>query len=234
MHARIMGGMHILLAEDEHALGQWLSRALAQTGHRVEWCDDGRLVESALLATHHDVLILDLGLPGRSGMEVLRRLRERDQRLPVLVLTARDALSDRVNALNDGADDFLSKPFELAELEARLTALIRRAHGVEHPRFSCGPLVFDTRTRRFVMGAEALPLSPREHAMLMALIVRQGEPLSRQAVMDRVFGDEEDVLPSAIDVLVHRLRKRLDGSGVGIHTYRGLGYVLEMDAPEQP
>lgn len=226
--------MRILLAEDEHALGEWLSKALAQSGHRVDWRDDGRLVETALATGDHDVLVLDLGLPGRSGTEVLRRLRERDVRLPVLVLTARDSLSDRVNTLNLGADDFLPKPFELAELEARLTALVRRARGSEHPRLACGPLAFDTVKRQFTLGAETLQLSPREHALLDALILRAGEPLSRQQVMERVFSDDEDVLPSAIDVLVHRLRKRLEHSGVRIQTYRGLGYVLESDTSGQP
>lgn len=226
--------MRILLAEDEHALGEWLSKALEQSGHRVDWRDDGRLVERALADAHHDVLVLDLGLPGRSGLEVLRRLREQDQRLSVLVLTARDSLSDRVNTLNLGADDFLPKPFELAELEARLTALVRRARGSEHPRLACGPLAFDTAKRQFTLGAETLQLSPREHALLGALILRSGEPMPRQQVMERVFSDDEDVLPSAIDVLVHRLRKRLEHSGVRIQTYRGLGYVLESDPPGQP
>ena len=226
--------MRILLAEDEHALGEWLSKALEQSGHRVDWRDDGRLVERALADAHHDVLVLDLGLPGRSGLEVLRRLREQDQRLPVLVLTARDSLSDRVNTLNLGADDFLPKPFELAELEARLTALVRRARGSEHPRLACGPLAFDTAKRQFTLGTETLQLSPREHALLGALVLRSGEPMPRQEVMERVFSDDEDVLPSAIDVLVHRLRKRLEHSGVRIQTYRGLGYVLESDPPGQP
>lgn len=225
--------MRILLAEDEHALGEWLTKALEQSGNRVDWRDDGRLVERALVDHDYDAVVLDLGLPGRSGDEILRRLRAQDKRLPVLILTARDSLADRVNALNEGADDFLVKPFALAELEARLTALVRRARGSEHPRFACGPLLFDTVSRQFTLGAENLSLSPREHALLKALIQRSGEPLSRQQVMDRVFSDEEDVQPSVIDVLVHRLRKRLDHSGVRIQTYRGLGYVLELDSPGQ-
>ncbi|MFM2276018.1 MAG: hypothetical protein RL211_1890 [Pseudomonadota bacterium] len=223
--------MRILLAEDEHALGEWLAKALEQSGYRVDWRDDGRLVERALVDHDYDAVILDLGLPGRSGNDILRRLRAQDKRLPVLILTARDSLTERVNTLNEGADDFLVKPFALAELEARLTALMRRARGNEHPRFACGPLQFDTVSRQFTLGLEILPLSPREHALLKALIQRSGEPLSRQQVMDRVFSDEEDVQPSVIDVLVHRLRKRLDQSGVRIQTYRGLGYVLELGSP---
>jgi two-component system response regulator TctD len=226
--------MHILLAEDEHSLGEWLTKALEQSGNRVDWRDDGRLVEQALVEVDYDALILDLGLPGRSGGEILRRLRARDQRLPVLILTARDSLTERVNSLNEGADDFLTKPFALAELEARLTALVRRARGSEHPRFACGPLMFDTVLRQFSLGSDTLALSPREHALLKALIQRSGEPMSRQQVMDRVFHDDEDVQPTVIDVLVHRLRKRLDHSGVRIHTYRGLGYVLESDSSGQP
>jgi two-component system response regulator TctD len=229
-----MVAMHILLGEDEPALGEWLSKALEQSGHRVDWRDDGRLVEQALAVVDYDVLVLDLGLPGRSGSDVLRRLRAQDRRLPVLVLTARDSLGDRVNTLNQGADDFLTKPFQLAELEARLTALVRRARGSEHPRFACGPLTFDAVTRQFSLNQQHLLLSPREHAVLKALMLRSGEPLSRQQVMDRVFSDEQDVQASVIDVLLHRLRKRLEHSGVRIHTYRGLGYVLEPDPASQP
>ena len=219
--------MRILLAEDEHALGEWLSKALAQSGHRVDWRDDGRLVEPALASGDHDVLVLDLGLPGRSGTEVLRRLREQDQRLPVLVLTARDSLSDRVNTLNLGADDFLPKPFELAELEARLTALVRRARGSEHPRFACGPLGYDSATKQFRLQHEPLTLTPREHAVLRALIQHPAEPLSKRELLERVFSDEQDVNPEAIEVLVHRLRKRLEASPVRITTLRGMGYLLE-------
>ncbi|MHA7600417.1 response regulator [Alicycliphilus denitrificans] len=225
--------MRILLAEDERPLGEWLAKALEQGGCRVDWCDDGRLVERALAGRDYDALVLDLGLPGRDGGTILRRLRARDERIPVLVLTARDTLGERVRSLNEGADDFLAKPFELAELEARLTALVRRARGSEHPRLACGPLQFDTVTRQFTLSAEPLQLSPREHALLKALVQRSGEPLTRQQAMDRVFGDDEDVQPSVIDVLLHRLRKRLEGSGVRIHTYRGLGYVLELDTPGQ-
>ena len=221
--------MRILLAEDEHALGQWLCKALEQSGFRVDWRDDGRLVTLALKDHDYDAMVLDLGLPGRSGQDILRALRAQDSRLPVLVLTARDSLADRVNTLNEGADDFLAKPFALAELEARLTALVRRARGSEHPRFSCGNLQFDAVTRQFSLNSEILHLSPREHAALKSMIQRSGEPMSREQLMNRVFSDEEDVQPSAMDVLMHRLRKRLEHSGVRIHTYRGLGYALEVD-----
>jgi two-component system response regulator TctD len=219
--------MRILLAEDERALGEWLAKALEQAGIRVDWLDDGRLVERALVEHDYDALVLDLGLPGRGGHEVLQRLRAQDKRLPVLILTARDSLAERVSTLNEGADDFLAKPFALAELEARLTALIRRARGSEHPRFACGPLAYDTVTRQFSLHREPLALSPREQSLLKALLQRSGEPLSKQQIIDRVFSDDDDVLPAVVDVLVHRLRKRLESSGVQVRTYRGLGYALE-------
>ncbi len=221
--------MHILLAEDEHALGEWLSKALAQSGFRVDWLDDGRLAERALIDGDHDALVLDLGLPGLDGASLLRRLRERASPLPVLVLTARDTLAERVALLNLGADDFLPKPFALEELEARLTALVRRARGNAHPRLACGPLQFDTVARHFTLADEVLALTPREQRLLRALIVRSGEPVARQALFDRVFDDEADVQPAALDVLMHRLRRRLEGRGVHIRTYRGLGYALEAD-----
>ncbi len=226
--------MRLLLAEDEHELATWLVRALEQSQFQVDWVDDGRLVRRSLKATKYDALILDLGLPGLGGHEVLADLREADHRLPVLVLTARDSLASRVDTLNLGADDFLAKPFELAELEARLTALVRRSRGAAHPRLACGPLALDTTHRQFTLNGEVLPLSPREHALLSALVSRSGEPLSRQQVMDRIFSDDDDVQTSAIDVLLHRLRRRLEHSGVRIHTYRGLGYVLEQDPAGQP
>lgn len=221
--------MRILLAEDEHTLGTWLCKALEDAGIQVEWVDDGRLADRALQQRDHDALVLDLGLPGMDGHRVLQRLRERDQRLPALILTARDSLAERVEVLNAGADDFLAKPFALAELEARLHALVRRARGVEHPRLACGPLAYDGARRQFMLNGKVLPLSPRELGALRALAQRSGEPLSKQQIIDRVFSDEEDVHPESVEVVVYRLRKRLEGSGVRIVTLRGLGYVLESD-----
>ena len=219
--------MRILLAEDERELATWLVRSLAQSDFQVDWVEDGRMVRRSLRATRYDALILDLGLPGLGGHDVLADLREADMRLPVLILTARDSLIERVSSLHEGADDFLAKPFELAELEARLVALIRRARGSDRPRFSCGPLVYDAGPKQFTLSHEPLTLTPREHAVLRALIQRSGEPLSKQEILDRVFSDEQDVQPDVVEVIVHRLRKRLHASAVGIKTLRGLGYVLE-------
>ena len=219
--------MRILLVEDEHTLGIWLSKALERAGIQVEWVDNARMAEAALQGGDHDAIVLDLGLPDRDGRDLLRDLRARDDRLPALVLTARDSLSEKVNSLNAGADDFLGKPFELAELEARLHALVRRARGIEHPRFACGELSYDVATKRFVLGHEGLQLAPREHAVLRVLVQRSGEPMSKQQILERVFSDEQDVHPEAVEVIIHRLRKRLEGKGVRIATLRGLGYALE-------
>lgn len=221
------GAMRILLAEDERDLATWLVRALADSGFMVDWVDDGRLVRPSLKATRYDALVLDLGLPGLGGHDVLADLRGAGQKLPVLVLTARDSLIERVSTLHEGADDFLAKPFELAELEARLVALIRRARGGDSARFACGPLTYDGASKQFVLAHQALPLPPREHAALRALIQHSGEPLTKQEILERVFPDEAEVSPDAVEVLVHRLRKRLQDSPVSIRTLRGLGYVLE-------
>lgn len=219
--------MRLLLAEDEQPLAEWLVKSLHQSGFRVDWFDDGALALHELLHQDYDALVLDLGLPGLSGRDVLAQLRRRDRRLPVLVLTAQDSLSERIRVLNEGADDFLAKPFALAELEARLTALIRRSRGVEHPRFACGPLGFDGSVRQFTLNDEPLELPRREYSLLKSLLQRSGELLTRQQIMDRVFADDDEVLPAAVDVIVHRLRKRLVHAGVRISTCRGLGYVLE-------
>ncbi|MDD5028786.1 MAG: response regulator [Rhodoferax sp.] len=219
--------MRLLLAEDESELANWLVRALEQSGFQVDWVNDGRMVRVSLKATRYDALILDLGLPGLDGHDVLANLRQADHRLPVLILTARDSLKERVSTLHEGADDFLAKPFELAELEARLTALIRRSRGSEHPRLACGPLNYDPGAKQFTLSHQPLALTPREHAALLALIQHSNEPLSKQEILDRVFSDEQDVHPEAVEVMVHRLRKRLAGSTVRISTLRGLGYVLE-------
>jgi len=221
--------MRILLAEDEHALATWLVQALQQSQFQVDWVNDGRLVRQSLKATRYDALILDLGLPGRDGHDVLAELRDADLRLPVLILTARDSLMERVSTLREGADDFLAKPFELAELEARLQALIRRARGSDHPRFACGPLVYDPVSQQLMLKHVPMSLPPREHAALRALVQHSGEPLSKRDIMERVFSDEVDVQPEAVEVLVHRLRKRLEHTPVHITTLRGLGYVLESN-----
>lgn len=222
--------MRLLLAEDEHELANWLCLALKQSGYIVDWVDDGRLVENSVRQIRYDALILDLGLPGIDGHSVLARLREIDMRLPVLILTARDSLIERVSTLKKGADDFMAKPFSVDELEARLTALIRRARGSEHPRLSCGPLAFDAVTRQFALNDAPLALSKREHALLLALIQCSGEPLPKKDIYDKVFEDDVDAMPEAVEVLIYRVRKKLADTPLHIVTLRGLGYLLEYRA----
>lgn len=225
--------MRLLLAEDEPALAHWLVQALQQSGLQVDWVNNGRLVAPSLRASRYDALVLDLGLPGRDGHDVLEDLRDAGHLLPVLILTARDSLMERVQLLRAGADDFLAKPFELAELEARLLALVRRARGGERPRFTCGPLTWDPLAQQLLLRQQPLTLTPREHALLRTLVQHSGEPMSKRDLLERVFEGDADIQPEAVEVLVHRLRKRLEASGVRISTLRGLGYVLEPD-PESP
>lgn len=219
--------MRLLLAEDEKELADWLCRALKQNGYIVDWVDDGRLVEPSVKQVKYDALILDIGLPGIDGHTVLARLRETDMRLPVLILTARDSIMERVSTLKKGADDFMAKPFSVEELEARLTALIRRARGSEHPRLACGPLQYDATTRQFTLAEQPLSLSKREHTLLLALIQCSGEPLTKKDLFDKIFDDDLEAMPEAVEVLIYRVRKKLEGSPVQIVTLRGLGYLLE-------
>lgn len=220
--------MRILLVEDEQELAHWLARSLAQqSGIVVDWASDGIMADLRLQQEDFDAVVLDLGLPGIDGHAVLERMRERDDRTPVIVLTARDSLAERVGTLKNGADDFLAKPFLLDELEARLQALVRRSRGREHPRLSCGPLQFDLTAQRFSIAGAAFPLTRREHALLLALIQRSGEPVGKQSILDRVFIGDRDVNLQVIEVMVFRLRKKLVGRGVQIVTLRGLGYCLE-------
>ena len=220
--------MRILLVEDEKELATWLTIALAQSDFSVEWANDGLMADNLLACEEFDAVILDLGLPGKSGHAVLASLRAADNRVPVLVLTARDSLAEKVSTLNGGADDFLAKPFAIAELEARLVALVRRSRGRDHARLACGPLVFDPNGKQFLIADTPLPLTPREYALLSALIVRGGEPISKTYLLDRVFSADDDVGTDAIEVLIYRLRKKLAGAGVTIVTMRGFGYCLEV------
>lgn len=219
--------MRILLVEDEHTLGTWLCKALERSGIIVEWVDSARTAVASLGSRAHDVIVLDLGLPDLDGHDLLARIRERDPLVPTLVLTARDTLADKVRAFHTGADDFLAKPFELQELEARLHALLRRARGAQAARLACGPLTYDLASQRFALDGDALALSPREFAVLRVLIQHSGEPMSKQQILERVVSDEKDIQPDAVEVIVHRLRKRLEGTGVRVSTFRGLGYALE-------
>jgi two-component system, OmpR family, response regulator TctD len=223
--------MRILLVEDHAELSRWVAKALQDARLTVECAMDGADADSLLHTQEYALVILDLSLPKMDGLEVLKRMRARGSKTPVLVLTARGGLNDRVQGLNLGADDYLSKPFELAELEARVKALLRRTQGNESIVMSCGALFFDTVSRMFNYGGEPLALTPREHAVLEALITRSGRAVSKEKLFDEVFALDDDANRDAIEIYVHRLRKKLERQEEGrvaITTLRGLGYLLEV------
>lgn len=222
--------MRILLVEDHAELARWLARALRDVYLTVEHASNGADADSLLHTQQYALVILDLSLPKMDGLEVLKRLRARASKTPVLILTARSGVNERVRGLNLGADDYLAKPFELAELEARVKALLRRSQGNEHVVLQCGALAFDTVSRMFVYGAAALALTPREHAVLEALITRAGHVVPKDKLFDQVFTLQDDVSLDAIEIYIHRLRKKLerqDRGRVVILTLRGLGYLLQ-------
>jgi two-component system response regulator TctD len=219
--------VRILLVEDNLQLAEWLARALRHSQFVVDCMHDGVEADHVLMTQTYAAVILDLALPRMNGMEVLRRLRQRGLKVPVLILTAQGAVQDRVQGLNLGADDYLPKPFELSELEARLRAIIRRAHGREHPGIQCASLSYDGNTRLFSLGTQTLALTPREHAVLEVLMLDLGKTVSKDALSEQVFALDQDASADAIEIYIHRLRKKLDGSDVAIVTLRGLGYMLE-------
>ena len=225
--------MRILIVEDNPHLLRSLTLALAQ-GHVVDAVPDGAQADAVLRTERYDVVVLDLGLPKVDGLEVLRRLRARGDRTAVLVLTASGDTDDRVRGLDSGADDYLAKPFELTELEARLRALHRRSLGHASPALQVGRLVYDSMARSFRVDGERLALPPREHQVLEQLITRAGQPLRKRQLADAVSTLDEALNEEALEIYVHRLRRKLAGSGAVIHTLRGLGYVLEAadEAPE--
>lgn len=220
--------MRILLVEDEPDLALWLTRSLEKKGFLIEWSNDGLVAYRRLQIEEFDAVILDLGIPGMDGHTLLSRLRSEDNRSPILILTARDSLADRVDTLESGADDFLPKPFQIEELAARLQALIRRSRGRDKPRLACGPLVYDLSGKRFTLNDAVLQVTPRESEVLRILIQRSGEPVNKQFILERLTDRDDEVINiEAVEVIVHRLRKKLQPSDVQITTLRGIGYCLE-------
>lgn len=226
--------MRILLVEDNIELSRWLSKALHDSNLAVECALNGADADALLHTQEYALVILDMTLPKMDGLEVLRRLRARAGvrgKTPVMILTARGGLEERVQGLNSGADDYLSKPFELTELEARVKALLRRSHGGEAPVHSCGALSFDTVSRMFGYAGAPLALTPREHAVLEALITRAGRAVSKQKLFDEVFALEADANIDAIELYIHRIRKKLESTApdaAAIVTLRGIGYLLQV------
>ena len=220
--------MRLLLAEDNRELAHWLEKALVQNGFAVDCVADGSAADHLLQSEHYALAVLDIGMPVMDGLEVVQRLRKRGQTLPVLLLTARSAVADRVKGLNAGADDYLPKPFELEELDARLRALLRRSEGHVQEHQQLGELLLHDEGY-FSLAGQPLSLTPRETALLTVLMFRRLRPVSRQQLFEQVFSLSDDVSPESIDLYIHRLRKKLLNSQVRITTLRGLGYVLEPD-----
>lgn len=219
--------MRILVAEDDPLLADGLMRALRGAGYATDCVRDGRAADATLAIQQFDLLILDIGLPGLDGFQVLKRARERNIDVPVLILTALDDVENRVRGLDLGADDYLAKPFELAELEARVRALTRRARGNAVTLITHGDLTFDPSQRTATARNQPLELSAREIALLEIFLARIGRVVSKEQIIDLLCQWGEEVSANAVEVYVHRLRKKLEPASVKLATLRGLGYCLE-------
>ncbi len=223
--------VRILLVEDHERLASLVSKGLKAAHFLVEAFARGDEALAALEVAHYDAMILDLGLPDQDGLEVLRRLRGKGLSLPVLILTSRVLVAQRIEGLNAGADDYLTKPFDMAELIARLHALLRRPEIALGSLLTAGNLVFDVGAREASVNAAPFPLTPREAGLLEHLLRRAGKVVPKAMLEDSLYGLQETVSPNTIEVLAHRLRKKLESvdAGVSIHTVRGVGYLLTAE-----
>lgn len=217
--------MRLLLVEDDPLLGDGVCVGLGHEDYTVDWFRNARSAEAALRSEYYDLMVLDLGLPDKSGLEVLQQMRARGDDLPVLILTARDAVSDRVSGLDSGADDYMIKPFDLDELSARLRALLRRRYGRAQSEIRHGEIVLDPAAHSVTLGGKPVDISPREYAVLHLLLENEGKVLSRSRLEDGLYSWDGDVESNAIEVYVHHLRKKL-GSAL-IRTIRGVGYIID-------
>ena len=216
--------MRVLLVEDDRMIGDVVSQSLKDESYAVDWVRDGQAALDTLATQVYDVVLLDLGLPKKDGMEVLRGIRSKNNPVPVLVITARDTLDDRIRGLDSGADDYILKPFEMAELMARMRAVVRRKGGVAGPVLTNGSIALDPATREVELNGVAVALSGREFSLLMALMVRPGPILSRSDLEDRIYGWNEEVESNAVEFIIHALRKKL-GAEV-IKNVRGMGWMV--------
>ncbi|MBI1205428.1 MAG: response regulator [Rhodopseudomonas sp.] len=217
--------MRVLLVEDDPMIGEAVRDALKDASYAVDWVKDGITASTALIGQHYDLLLLDLGLPGQDGLDLLRTIRGNDNPVPLVIVTARDGVHDRIGGLDGGADDYVVKPFEMAELLARIRAVLRRKGGEASPVLSNGVVSLDPATRCAASAdGEPMPLSNREFALLQALMIRPGAILSRGDLEDRVYGWGEEVESNAVEFLIHSLRKKLGSHA--IKNVRGVGWMV--------
>ena len=221
--------MRVLLVEDDPMIGDAIQGALKDASYAADWVKDGQTALTTLGCQHYDLVLLDLGLPSKDGLEVLASIRAKDNPIPLLIITARDGLDDRLRGLDGGADDYVSKPFQMAELLARMRAVLRRKGGTAAPVLSNGVVSLDPATKEAsVNGGSQVQLSNREFSLLQALLVRPGAILSRSELEDRIYGWGEEVESNAVEFLIHSLRRKL-GSEV-IKNVRGVGWMVSKDA----
>lgn len=220
----MLAAMRVLLVEDDRMIAESLRTALRLEGHAVDWVRDVAAAQGSLATERFDLVLLDLGLPGGDGLQVLRTLRARRDDTPVVVLTARDSTGDRVAGLDAGADDYIVKPYEYEELTARMRAVLRRRSGRGEPLMQCGPVTLDPATRQVTRDGAPVLLSAREFAVLEALMQRPGALLSRAQLEDKLYGWGEAVESNAVSVYVHQLRRKLGADFIG--TMRGVGYFV--------
>ena len=225
----MVSAMRILLVEDDPMLGAATQQALRDAGHAVDWVRDGSAALAGAASVAYEALLLDLGLPRRDGLTVLRSLRQSGNELPVLIVTARDGVEERIRGLDLGADDYLVKPFEAGELLARLRAVVRRKGGQGRPVLGNGLIELDPATREVRHAGASVRLSNREFALLHALLLRPGALLSRGELEERIYGWGEEVESNAVEYLIHSIRKKL-GAAV-IKNVRGVGWMVDRDVP---
>jgi DNA-binding response OmpR family regulator len=219
--------MRVLVVEDDRMIAQGLQTALRQDGYAVDWMGDGRAAEAALQHARFDLVLLDLGLPQRDGLSVLRDLRRRGDATPVIILTARDDTQDRIDGLDAGADDYIVKPFDLDEVAARMRSVLRRANGRADPTIRVGDISLNPATHLVARAGAAVQLSAHEYAVLEALLQRPGAILSRTQLEDRLYGWDAPVESNAIEVYIHSLRRKLGSDS--IRTLRGVGYFVPKE-----
>jgi DNA-binding response OmpR family regulator len=220
--------VRILIVEDDAAMARGLAERLKLSGFAVDIESDGASAAQTALLEPYSLIILDINLPNVSGFEVLHKIRQAGSAVPVMILTARYAVDDKVSGLDLGADDYLSKPFDISEFDARVRALVRRGQGLPNPTLICGPLAFDRAAGTIALNGRPLELRRREFSVLVVLMTRAGKLVSKERLIAEVFGFDEPVAPNAAELYVGRVRQKLGSDGPRIRTVRGLGYLLEV------